>query len=156
MVARHGFGLYVVSDKSRDDQVEIFADDGPLSPLFARYDFETSTVLLNDALVKTDSFTAEDVRLEIAPRVRLHEYQWRFGKAGKFELPDRAALAALGEAMTANKQGDQRESEIPVGYTYLGQFIAHDLTFASNDTSKPKDIRTPTLDLDSVYDAPTI
>ena len=47
---------------------------------------------------------------------------------------------------------------IPAGYTYLGQFIDHDITFdpASsldrfNDPDALQDFRTPRLDLDSVY-----
>lgn len=50
---------------------------------------------------------------------------------------------------------------IPAGYTYLGQFIAHDLSFdASTQTdlkSKAKrNFRTPTFDLDSIYGKGTI
>jgi hypothetical protein len=47
---------------------------------------------------------------------------------------------------------------IPAGYTYLGQFIDHDITFdpvsslqAQNDPDALHDFRTPSLDLDSLY-----
>lgn len=47
---------------------------------------------------------------------------------------------------------------IPSGYTYLGQFIDHDISFdpasslqKSNDPEQLEDFRTPKLDLDSVY-----
>jgi hypothetical protein len=47
---------------------------------------------------------------------------------------------------------------IPAGYTYLGQFIDHDITFdpvsslqAFNDPHALEDFRTPRLDLDSIY-----
>jgi hypothetical protein len=47
---------------------------------------------------------------------------------------------------------------IPAGYTYLGQFIDHDITFdpasslqQQNDPDALEDFRTPRLDLDSVY-----
>lgn len=47
---------------------------------------------------------------------------------------------------------------IPAGYTYLGQFIDHDITFdpvsslqAFNDPYALEDFRTPRLDLDSIY-----
>jgi hypothetical protein len=47
---------------------------------------------------------------------------------------------------------------IPAGYTYLGQFIDHDITFdpvsslqAQNDPDALQDFRTPSLDLDSLY-----
>ncbi|MDP9332383.1 MAG: heme peroxidase family protein [Actinomycetota bacterium] len=47
---------------------------------------------------------------------------------------------------------------IPAGYTYLGQFLDHDITFDPvssltrlNDPNALEDFRTPRLDLDSVY-----
>ena len=43
---------------------------------------------------------------------------------------------------------------IPAGYTYLGQFIAHELTFRitqKSERKKSENIRTPIFDLDSVY-----
>ena len=47
---------------------------------------------------------------------------------------------------------------IPAGYTYLGQFIDHDITFdptsslqRANDPEKLRNFRTPRLDLDCVY-----
>ena len=72
-------------------------------------------------------------------------------------------LAALGEAMSAKpdepKDGkDEEESGIPALYTYLGQFIDHDLTFdpasslqKQNDPDALVDYRTPAFDLDSIY-----
>jgi hypothetical protein len=54
--------------------------------------------------------------------------------------------------------GPQEESDIPAGYTYLGQFISHEITF--DDTNGlplveliPENIRSPSLDLDSLYGA---
>jgi hypothetical protein len=75
------------------------------------------------------------------------------------------ALAALADKMTAAadpadpKDGpDNEESGIPAAYTYLGQFIDHDLTFdpasslqKQNDPDALVDFRTPRFDLDSVY-----
>ena len=60
--------------------------------------------------------------------------------------------------MTAGGGGD---SGIPAGYTYLGQFIDHDLTFDRTDVALGTDItpaemkqaRSPALDLDSLYGA---
>src|SRR5215471_40522 len=53
---------------------------------------------------------------------------------------------------------DPAESTIPAGYTYLGQFIAHDLTFDpvsslqhDNDPDALVDFRSPRFDLDSLY-----
>jgi hypothetical protein len=55
-------------------------------------------------------------------------------------------------------QDDEENAGIPAGYTYLGQFIDHDITFdpasslqQQNDPEALVDFRTPRLDLDSVY-----
>src|SRR3989454_6626232 len=72
-------------------------------------------------------------------------------------------LTGLGSAMSADfdppKDGkDDEESGIPALYTYLGQFIDHDLTFdpassleRQNDPDALVDFRTPRFDLDCVY-----
>jgi hypothetical protein len=79
---------------------------------------------------------------------------------------DQASIAALGtlaEKLTAQadlpKDGpDDEEGGIPSIYTYLGQFIDHDLTFdpasslqKQNDPDALEDFRTPRFDLDDVY-----
>src|SRR5262249_44118987 len=53
---------------------------------------------------------------------------------------------------------DEEESGIPALYTYLGQFIDHDITFdpssslqKQNDPDALIDFRTPAFDLDNVY-----
>jgi len=100
------------------------------------------------------------------------EFQGRFGRmfrslpAAKYGATDdesRAALLALGQAMTASidaaKDGaDPEESGIPALYTYLGQFIDHDITFdpmttliQHSDPDALTDFRTPAFDLDNVY-----
>jgi hypothetical protein len=55
-------------------------------------------------------------------------------------------------------QDDEENAGIPAGYTYLGQFIDHDITFdpasslqQQNDPEALVDFRTPRLDLDSLY-----
>jgi hypothetical protein len=80
---------------------------------------------------------------------------------------DREALRALGEAMKG-KRPDQDQplgtddteenAAIPSGYTYLAQFIDHDLTFDAaasftrmNDPEARTNFRTPRFDLDSLY-----
>ncbi len=90
-------------------------------------------------------------------------------KAGKFgrmfprlttalEVDD-TRLAELARAM---KEGPGTSSadnkEIPAGYTYLGQFVDHDITFDTTpiservmDRSAVENFRTPKLELDSVY-----
>ena len=63
----------------------------------------------------------------------------------------------IGTAMT--RTGDTQDGDIPAGFTYLGQFVDHDLTF---DKSRLRDDvtvpvidliqgRSPGLDLDSLY-----
>jgi len=53
---------------------------------------------------------------------------------------------------------DAEESGIPALYTYLGQFVDHDLTFdpasslqQQDDPDGLVDFRTPKFDLDNVY-----
>jgi hypothetical protein len=53
---------------------------------------------------------------------------------------------------------DEENPAIPAGYTYLGQFIDHDLTFdpvasfdRQNDPEARTNFRTPRFDLDSLY-----
>jgi hypothetical protein len=55
-------------------------------------------------------------------------------------------------------QGTENVPAIPAGFTYLGQFIDHDITFdpvsslvKQNDPDQLTDFRTPRFDLDSVY-----
>lgn len=84
---------------------------------------------------------------------------------GASEADNIANLTKLGAAMSSEadpgdpKVGkDDEESGIPALYTYLGQFIDHDLTFDSasslqkqNDPDALVDFRSPAFDLDSVY-----
>ena len=108
-------------------------------------------------------------------------FEGRFGRMFR-ELPGavhtKEALVELGLKMTADPektndvpgkpkaaletnahlQDDEENSGISAGYTYLGQFIDHDITFdpssslmQQNDPESLVDFRTPRLDLDSVY-----
>jgi hypothetical protein len=99
-------------------------------------------------------------------------FEGRFGRLFRFLPPARfgntdadsiANLSVLGQKMTADfeppKDGrDDEESGIPALYTYLGQFIDHDITFdpasslqKQSDPDALVDFRTPALDLDNVY-----
>ena len=57
--------------------------------------------------------------------------------------------------------GDQPEGNVPAGYTYLGQFIDHDLTMDVTEVKLGENVtpaellqaRSPSLDLDSLYGA---
>ena len=113
---------------------------------------------------------------------RSSQFEGRFGRMFRTLPPAewRAEdLRKLGEAMTSQPehapnnsnlpgaaledakkiiQDNEENSGISAGYTYLGQFIDHDITFdpASslqklNDVDGLVDYRTPRLDLDSLY-----
>ncbi|CCQ60098.1 hypothetical protein [Crocosphaera watsonii] len=75
---------------------------------------------------------------------------------------DEKALVHLGTAMIQSKAQSLDKTldnkTIPAGYTYLGQFINHDLEFDITsvgsklvEPEQQKNFRTPLLDLDSVY-----
>jgi hypothetical protein len=99
-------------------------------------------------------------------------FQGRFGRLfrslppatfGRTEKENEDNLAKLGHAMSATFDPptdgkDPEESAIPALYTYLGQFIDHDITFdpasslqAEDDPDALTDFRTPALDLDNIY-----
>ena len=110
--------------------------------------------------------------LEAAPSSRL--IAGRFGRMFRnlpvFELGDeealQAELRALAKRLVKPAEADKpldaddedQNPDIPSGYTYLGQFIDHDVTFdpvsslqRQNDPEALNNLRTPRLDLDSVY-----
>ena len=70
-----------------------------------------------------------------------------------------SALERVAAAMTSGDR--RRESQIPAGYTYLGQFVDHDLTFDKTAVTLGERVtpaqliqaRSPSLDLDSLYGA---
>ena len=82
---------------------------------------------------------------------------------GESDTETEQNLLKLGEAMVAPhddpKDGpDAEEGGIPSAYTYLGQFVDHDLTFdpasslqQQDDPDGLIDFRTPRFDLDCVY-----
>jgi len=74
------------------------------------------------------------------------------------QLLETLAAAMIHEPDCPKDGADDEESGIPSAYTYLGQFIDHDITFdpssslmRQNDPDALVDFRTPRLDLDSVY-----
>src|SRR5215813_2132815 len=100
---------------------------------------------------------------------RSDQFEGRFGRLFRHLHPaefDATILAALAAAMTADPDPATPETEvddeenpgISAGYTYLGQFIDHDLTFdpssslqKQDDPESLTDFRTPRFDLDCVY-----
>lgn len=88
----------------------------------------------------------------------------RFGKMFPESAPFRPAddeLIALAQAMLEAAGDDDAAANhpsLPAGFTYLGQFIDHDITFDKtvglpqiDDPALIEQARTPNLDLDSVY-----
>jgi hypothetical protein len=88
--------------------------------------------------------------------------RFRFSRLGpKGVQIDEATRIALATAMTDPQatQQDSADPSIPAGFTYLGQFVDHDLTLDRTEAQLGEDVnldelvqgRSPALDLDSVY-----
>jgi hypothetical protein len=91
--------------------------------------------------------------------------KFRFSRLGPPGVPDpaengaqeEALNTALAQAMVATPSPDS--DGIPAGFTYLGQFVDHDLTMDATATAFGADVnvedlvqgRSPALDLDSLY-----
>lgn len=105
---------------------------------------------------------SQDYNSNVSPRSTAFER----GKFGRLfpslppqsgETPDFLALNTIASQM-ARDENNQDDSNLPAGYTYFGQFIAHDMSFdpttigeRSIDPEYLWNFRTPALDLDSVY-----
>lgn len=75
-----------------------------------------------------------------------------------FNATIQAQLTELGSLIGDPGRDTGPDSIIPAGYTYFGQFVDHDITLdvsstidAGQDAEKVTNMRTPALDLDSVY-----
>jgi Animal haem peroxidase len=106
---------------------------------------------------------ARDRGLDQTPQS--HFTEGRFGRLFRHldaaEFADRKStpqetLGALAAKMVSESR--PKEGPIPAGYTYLGQFIDHDLTFdpvsslqRDIDPASIVDYRTPRFDLDCIY-----
>lgn len=84
---------------------------------------------------------------DLTPGNSLDEHFLAYAKKNMIEQP-----------LSAEDQKKGNDQLIPVGYTYFGQFVDHDITFdptplseASADPDRLQNFRTPRLDLDSVY-----
>ena len=75
-----------------------------------------------------------------------------------FNVTIEALLTQLGNLMGDTGRDTGADSIIPAGYTYFGQFVDHDITLdvsstidAPQDANTINNMRSPALDLDSVY-----
>jgi hypothetical protein len=75
-----------------------------------------------------------------------------------FTPPVRALLDQLGDLMGDPGRETSPDSTIPAGFTYVGQFVDHDITFdvsssleTATNAETIHNMRTPALDLDSLY-----
>jgi Animal haem peroxidase len=105
----------------------------------------------------TESVGGRETTIEAGPATPPFRFS-RMGPSGirhQLTVPTRRRVA---EAMVS---GGEVASSIPAGFTYLGQFVDHDLTFdkttvALEELVSPADLlqaRSPSLDLDSLYGA---
>ena len=111
----------------------------------------------------TQHGAADPRGIDAVPRSAL--FEGRFGRMFR-SLPaprhERSTLIALGKAL-GEPRGEEDDAaldnpKIPAAYTYLGQFVDHDITFDPvsqlqrfNDPDALHDFRTPRFDLDSLY-----
>jgi hypothetical protein len=85
---------------------------------------------------------------------------FRFSRLGPKGTP-RLSVQNLTKVANAMTKGGGGQTGIPAGFTYLGQFIDHDLTFDATTVALGEDVspaamlqgRSPSLDLDSLYGA---
>ncbi|HVF95936.1 MAG TPA: peroxidase family protein, partial [Flavisolibacter sp.] len=82
----------------------------------------------------------------------------RMATALPFNLANQVLMGKLGDMMGDPGRETSPDSTIPAGFTYVGQFIDHDITFdVSSSLDTPTDattinnMRSPALDLDSLY-----
>lgn len=75
-----------------------------------------------------------------------------------FNASSQALLNTLGNLMGDPGRDTGADSIIPAGYTYFGQFVDHDITLDTTssidsvqDANAITNMRTPALDLDSIY-----
>ena len=87
--------------------------------------------------------------------------EFRFSQMVRRGTPptSEALLRTLAERMTLKTAAEAVDGDIPAGFTYLGQFVDHDLTLDRTRTAFGTDVtvaeldqgRSPGLDLDTLY-----
>jgi hypothetical protein len=125
-----------------------------------------SFFILGEGLVSTaiggrSGTAGDDVTEGTEPVARAAEVPpFRFTRIGPKGTP-RLSVQTLTKVANAMTRAGGGQTGIPAGFTYLGQFIDHDLTFDATTVTLGEDVspadmlqgRSPSLDLDSLYGA---
>ncbi|MCG8494104.1 MAG: hypothetical protein MI743_21015 [Sneathiellales bacterium] len=92
------------------------------------------------------------------PEHKLEEHFLNFANNEMVEAPGISPSEIASNDALRERLDAEFNSRIPAGYTYLGQFIDHDITLditplseADADPNKLHNFRTPRLDLDCIY-----
>jgi hypothetical protein len=115
--------------------------------------------LIDEGRLYGDAVGGRDRTLSAAAEAQVAPFRFtRMGPSGiNKQLPE-GTLRKLAQAMVAGGGGF---GGIPAGFTYLGQFVDHDLTFDKTNVMLGQNVspaqllqaRSPSLDLDSLYGA---
>jgi Animal haem peroxidase len=97
----------------------------------------------------------------LAPTAEAQVAPFRFSRMGPRGTQRQLSESNLKKVGGVMAGGGGRESQIPAGFTYLGQFVDHDLTFDKTNVMLGENVspaellqaRSPSLDLDSLYGA---
>lgn len=140
LAQRHGPLAYKIGDK-------IFTHHGPLKDLSGYDPFHRLLLSRQDRKIGASTMG-----------VMVPEY-CRLVDGAPEHMHSRELLRLLGAEMVGAGGAASTESHlgtIPVGYTYFGQFIAHELTLMRKKSrNNVENWRTPTFDLDSIFDTPS-
>jgi hypothetical protein len=109
--------------------------------------------LLGESVGGRDRTLAAPLEVESPP--------FRFSRMGPKGIDHQLSDATLARLASAMGSGGGGDSAIPAGFTYLGQFVDHDLTFDRTAVTLGENVtaaellqaRSPSLDLDSLYGA---
>ncbi|MEA2363808.1 MAG: hypothetical protein QOD71_2953 [Thermoleophilaceae bacterium] len=118
---------------------------------------ESYFVLGEGLLAESDGGRAATIAVAAAAQVPPFRFS-RMGPKGINRQLGEGARKKIGNEMAAGGGGT---SQIPAGFTYLGQFMDHDLTFDKTNVMLGANVspaallqgRSPSLDLDSLYGA---
>src|SRR5262245_29687109 len=147
MAAHHGGGLFVVVETCDDatDDFVIYDLNGRLPAEKASFDRHKRVIHRHTARTTADRLPTEadgaSAGLGAVP------YRRYFGSISSASVVSFDVMQKLGAAFRFNGLFTENESATPAAYTYLGQFIFHDIT---SRNPHGLNIRSASLDLDSV------